>query len=145
MAEKSEKIDKVAMTVIAQDTHIKGEMIFEKSATIQGRFDGRITAKGDLKVADTAACAAEVEAVNIIVDGKVEGNLKASSSIKLNAKARLKGDIVAERLVTAEGASIQGHVSVGPQAKADSPQGARPQAHVGKGKPQQRQEQQGNA
>ena len=103
-------------TVIAADTVIKGEMTFEHTARIQGRFEGKIAAKGELQVAESAVCAAEVAAGNIIVDGSVDGNVQAQQKIQLNAKAKLKGDIVAERLITAEGASIYGHVAVGPEA-----------------------------
>ena len=69
--------EKKESTIIASDTYIKGEMVFEKSATIQGKFDGRIEAKGDLTIADSAKCSAEVQANNIVVDGAVEGNLTA--------------------------------------------------------------------
>lgn len=133
MAEKKET------TVIAADTYIKGEMVFENSATIQGKFEGRIAAKGDLTVADSATCAAEVEAANIVVDGKVEGNLKASASIKLTNSAKLVGDIVATRLVTAEGASISGHVTVGAPAKQGTGSKTQPQVQAGKAAPQARQ------
>ncbi len=128
--------DKKETTVIAPDTYIKGEMVFENSATIQGKFEGRIAAKGDLTVADSATCAAEVEAANIIVDGKVEGNLKASSSITLTSNAKLVGDLVTAKLITAEGASISGHVTVGATAK-ESPKQV--QAQVQAAKPSQAQ------
>lgn len=120
--------DKKETTVIAPDTYIKGEMVFENSATIQGKFEGRIAAKGDLTVAESATCAAEVEAANIIVDGKVEGDLKASSSIKLTANAKLVGDLVTAKLITAEGASISGHVTVGATVKESPTQAQAPAA-----------------
>lgn len=136
--------EKKESTIIAADTYIKGEMIFEKSATIQGKFDGRIEAKGDLTIADSAKCAAEVEAGNIIVDGTVEGNLTAAASITLTNGAKLTGDIRAERLVTAEGASISGHVMVGPQAAKQAPKAQPGQQPQAKGQQQQqRQAQQG--
>ena len=51
-----------------------------------------------------------------MIDGMIEGNVRAAQRLQLNSKARLKGDIVAERLSTEEGASIVGHVTVGPDA-----------------------------
>ncbi len=123
--------EKKETTLIAADTFIKGEMTFEKSAVIQGKFQGSIAAKGDLTIADSADCNAEVEASNIVVDGKVTGNVTASSSIKLTNNARLVGDIVATKLVTAEGASLSGHVTVGPSAK-ERPKQGQPQGQGGK-------------
>ena len=103
-------------TVIAADTRIKGEMSFERTARIQGHFDGKISGKGELQVAPSAKCRAEVETDNVVIDGTIEGNVRAAQRLQLNSKARLKGDIVAERLTTEEGASIVGHVTVGPDA-----------------------------
>jgi len=118
MAESSEQ------TVIAADTKIKGEMTFDKSARILGQFEGKINAKGKLHVADSGRCNAEVVAENLQVDGAIQGDVKISQLIQLNAKSRVAGDIVADKLVASEGASIFGHVAVGDAAKAVKPSSA---------------------
>ncbi len=104
------------VTIIAADTHIKGEMSFDRSCKLQGAFEGTINAKGQLHVAEGATCKAEVEAADIVVDGNIEGNVVAREKIQLNAKSKLTGDVVAAKLIVAEGASFSGHVSVGPDA-----------------------------
>ncbi|HYE60371.1 MAG TPA: polymer-forming cytoskeletal protein [Phycisphaerales bacterium] len=103
-------------TVIGADTHIKGEMRFESTARILGTFEGTIEAKGELQVASGASCKAAVEAIKVLVDGEVDGNLTAKERVELTAKAKMKGDLVAARLVVADGASFTGHVKVGPDA-----------------------------
>jgi cytoskeletal protein CcmA (bactofilin family) len=103
-------------TVIGPDTHIKGDMSFDSTARIMGNFEGRITAKGELQIADTATCKASVEATKVQVDGTVDGNVTAKDRVELTSKARLKGDVVATRLIVAEGASFVGHCTVGPEA-----------------------------
>ena len=124
-------------TVIAADTRIKGEMSFERTVRIQGNFDGKINGKGELQVAPSAKCCAEVNTDNVVIDGMIEGNVKAAQRLQLNSKARLKGDIVAERLSTEEGASIVGHVTVAPDAMktaggagagSDAPKASSPQS-----------------
>lgn len=112
------------MTVIGADTQIKGEMTFNSTARLLGVFEGKITAKGELQVAEGATCKAAVEAAKVMVDGMVEGNVTASERVQLNAKSRMRGDLTALRLVVAEGATFTGHVSVGPDAKAARPAGA---------------------
>lgn len=112
------------MTVIGPDTQIKGEMTFNSTAKLMGMFEGKITAKGELQVAEGATCKASVDAGKILVDGVVEGNVTATERVQLNAKSRMKGDLVALRLVVAEGAAFTGHVSVGPDARAQRPAGA---------------------
>ena len=81
-----------------------------------GGFDLEVSAKGDLHVADGATCRAVVEAGRVTVDGMVEGNVTARERVELTAKAKMKGDLIASRLLVAEGASFTGHVTVGTDA-----------------------------
>ena len=103
-------------TIIGPDTHIKGEMSFDNTARLLGSFEGQITAKGELQVAEGAKCRASVEASRVTVDGMVEGNMVARERVSLNANASMKGDLTASKLVVAEGATFVGHVKVGPDA-----------------------------
>jgi cytoskeletal protein CcmA (bactofilin family) len=103
-------------TVIGPDTHIKGDMTFDSTARLLGSFEGRIAAKGELQITDSAVCKAAVEASKVTIDGQVEGNVTARDRVELNAKARMKGDLIASKLVVADGASFNGHVTVGPDA-----------------------------
>ena len=105
-------------TVIGSDTIIKGEMTFDGTARILGTFEGKISAKGELHVADGASCKAAVEANKVTVDGMVDGNVSARERVELTARAKMKGDLVASKLLVAEGASFVGHVTVGPEAAA---------------------------
>ena len=120
-------------TIIASDTHVNGEMTFENAAVVRGRLDGKIVARGELHVAEGGRCRADIEAADVRVDGQIEGNITASGRVQLNASSRVQGDIVAQRLVTTEGASISGRISVGKSAGRPSPD-ARPPASGG-GKP----------
>lgn len=128
MAEGSE------MTVVGADSHFKGELMFEKTAKIIGKFDGKITGKGELQVVNNAACQADVEAAVANVDGTIEGNVTASDTVRLNANGTIKGDITAAKMVMAEGASFYGMCAVGPDAKR-VPSGNAPKP-VGGGQPQ---------
>ena len=122
-------------TVIGTDTHIKGEMNFKKSVRLVGTFEGKVSGEGELHVAEGARCKADVESPAVIVDGTVEGNLLARDKVQLNAKGVVKGDILAGKMVMAEGASFYGQCAIGPEAIKDSAPGPRPgqapaQGHV---------------
>ena len=43
-------------TIVGADSHFKGELTFERTAKIIGRFDGKITGNGELQVAPNAQC-----------------------------------------------------------------------------------------
>ena len=120
-------------TVIGPDTVIKGELTFNSRAKLLGTVEGEIHAKGDFEVAEGATCKASIDASKVVIDGLVEGNVTASDRVELSAKAQLRGDLVAQKLVVSEGASFIGHCKIGtgatsngtsaevkPQAKAES-------------------------
>jgi len=104
------------ITVIGPDTHIKGEMTFGSTARVLGTFEGTITAKGEVQIAEGATCRASIDAARISVDGVVEGNVTAHEKLTLNQQARLTGDLIAQTLIVAEGAQFSGHVAVGGDA-----------------------------
>jgi len=111
-------------TIIGPDASFKGELTFEKGLKLQGKFEGRINTTGRLHIAKEARMQADVEAGAIIVEGEVKGNLVATDKIELKNTARYEGDIQASKLVVDEGASLSGHVQVGPDAtgkRANSP------------------------
>ncbi|XAL97935.1 polymer-forming cytoskeletal protein [Phycisphaeraceae bacterium D3-23] len=111
MAEASET------TVVGSDSHFKGELMFDSTAKIVGKFDGTITGKGELQVSKNAKCMADVKAGTVAVDGRVEGNVTVSDTVKLGGSGVVKGDITAAKMVVVEGASFMGMCAVGPEAQ----------------------------
>ena len=103
-------------TVIGADSYFKGEMSFEKTAKIIGRFDGKISGKGELQIGQQATCKADIESNVANVDGTIEGNITAKETVKLTANGKVKGDITAAKMTMAEGASFYGMCAVGGDA-----------------------------
>ena len=103
-------------TIIGPDATFKGELTFEKGLRLQGKFEGKINTPGRLHVAKEARMQADVDAAGIVVEGEVRGNLQATDRIELKNSARYEGDLTAGKLVVDEGASLTGHVTVGPDA-----------------------------
>ncbi len=103
-------------TVIGPDASFKGELSFEKGLRMHGKFEGRINTSGKLHVAKEAKMQADVEAGSIVVEGDVRGNLVASDKIEIKNNARYEGDLTAAKLTVDEGATLIGHVQVGPEA-----------------------------
>ncbi|MEM8738442.1 MAG: polymer-forming cytoskeletal protein [Planctomycetota bacterium] len=103
-------------TIIGADSYFKGEMSLERTAKIIGRFDGKISGKGELQVAQSAACKADIESAVANIDGTIEGNITAKDAVKLTANGKVKGDITATKMTMAEGASFYGMCAVGADA-----------------------------
>lgn len=113
-------------TTIGADAVFKGQMQFEKGARLLGKYDGEITSKGQMVIAEGAEFSGEAHAGNIRVEGRVKGNLHASGKVQLAASGRLEGDIQAARLEVAEGAVLVGRCVVGDKAGVQAAQAAKP-------------------
>ena len=108
-------------TVIGADAVFKGELSFDKGVRVDGRVEGKITTKGSLAISQAGKLEADVNAGAIVVEGSIKGNITASDRIELRQSARLEGDIKAAKLIVTEGATFQGHCSVGPNAAGAAP------------------------
>lgn len=106
-------------TVLGPDAKFKGELTFDTAAMVQGAIEGSVKTKGKLFIADGSRCKATVVAGEVAIEGHIEGNIQATERIELKPNGKVTGDIVACRMIMAEGAAIEGHVRIGLDGKAD--------------------------
>ena len=111
-------------TTLGPDAPFKGDLTYDKGMRLQGKFEGNIMTPGRLHVTKEAKMQADVDAGAISVEGDVKGKLNASERIELKQSARYEGDLSASKLVVDEGAVLNGHVTVGPDAVKAHPPGA---------------------
>jgi len=67
-------------------------------AKISGRFDGNITAQGELHIAQGATCRANIRANCVNVDGKFEGQMSAKGGMWIRGKGQCKGKLMANSM-----------------------------------------------
>lgn len=106
-------------TIIGSDAKFKGELTFEKGVRIEGSFEGQITSKGTLHIAEGSHITANVQAANVKVEGECKGNIHVTEKLHLLATAKMEGDLRTNRLEIADGAIFCGNVVVG-QAAAEA-------------------------
>lgn len=97
--------------VIEINAQMEGSMIFSDPVNlrINGQFNGSLTTKGTLTVGETANVHANITGDNIIVAGKVKGDITAHRMLVLMPTATLKGNINTPKLNIVEGAVFHGH------------------------------------
>ncbi len=100
-------------TILGPDARFKGDLSFDGTAKILGKFEGQIKAKGKIFIADGSSCKATVSAKEVTIEGHVEGDVHASERVEMKPSGRITGDVVAARMTMADGASIDGHVRIG--------------------------------
>jgi len=105
-------------TILGADANFKGDLTFESAAKFLGKIEGSITSKGRVHVADGSRCKATFKAKEIAVEGHIEGNVEATERLEVKPKGTIIGDVVAARMIMADGASIDGHCRIGVNGQA---------------------------
>ena len=116
-------------SLIAPGLVIEGTIEGTGHVRIAGRFKGKISLKGDLTIEHRAHISGEVRAENVVLKGKVEGNIHATSRVQLLETGGLIGDLKASSLtVAAAGSSMRGKVEFG----WDEPEAEKVQVRAGR-------------
>jgi cytoskeletal protein CcmA (bactofilin family) len=98
---------------------IKGEVTGSESLYIDGRVEGSINLPGNrVTVGRNGVVSANITAREIVILGKVRGNMAASDRFDIRSEGSLTGDIVAQRVSIEEGAFFKGAIEINkPAAK----------------------------
>lgn len=96
--------------VIEINAQMNGDLTFGDPVNlkINGRFSGRLDTKGTLSIGPLAQVDAHICGENIVIAGKVTGNVQAKKMLVLMPTAVLHGDITTTKLNIVEGAIFQG-------------------------------------
>ncbi len=98
---------------IGKSLVIKGEVTGSESLYIDGRVEGSINLSGNrVTVGRNGVVAANINAREIVVLGKVRGNLTASDRVDIRSNGSLTGDVVAARISIEDGAFFKGGIDI---------------------------------
>ncbi len=98
---------------IGKSLVIKGEVSGSESLYIDGRVEGSINLAGNrVTVGRNGIVAANINAREIVVLGKVRGNLTASDRVDIRSDGSLTGDVVAARISIEDGAYFKGGIDI---------------------------------
>jgi cytoskeletal protein CcmA (bactofilin family) len=100
-------------THIGKSVTISGELSGSEDLVLDGKFDGTITLTDSrLTVGPNAHVTADLKVRDVIVFGRVEGNIHATGRIELRQTAVVNGDLHAGRLSIEESATVSGRVEL---------------------------------
>jgi cytoskeletal protein CcmA (bactofilin family) len=86
-----------------------GELEFEDTMRIDGRFNGKISSKNELIVGEQAKIDGEIHVGRIAISGTVMGKIKADVKVEIHRSGRVYADIETPALIIEEGAVFQGN------------------------------------
>jgi cytoskeletal protein CcmA (bactofilin family) len=98
---------------IGKSLVIKGEVTGSESLYIDGKVEGSINLPGNrVTVGRNGQVAANINAREVVVLGKVRGNLNASDRVDIRNEGSLTGDVVAQRISIEDGAFFKGGIDI---------------------------------
>jgi cytoskeletal protein CcmA (bactofilin family) len=115
---------------------VKGEITGTESLFIDGKVEGSINLPGNrVTVGRNGQVTASIAAREIVILGKVRGNIVASDRVDIRAEGSLTGDVTAARISIEDGAFFKGGIDIKktevkavPVAVAPAPVQAAPEA-----------------
>jgi cytoskeletal protein CcmA (bactofilin family) len=111
---KRRLVDRLGMspTVIAENTTVIGDIETRGPLMVSGNVQGNGKVGGTLSIGKSANWDGDISARQAVLAGRVTGRIVIEDKLEISASAVIKGEIVAKILAIANGARIEGEVTV---------------------------------
>lgn len=105
----------IEQATIGRSVVIKGEVTGSESLYIDGRIEGSITFKDHrVTVGRNGVVQANISAREVVIMGKVTGNVDCTDRVDIRSEGTLNGDVVSARISVEDGAMLRGSVQLNP-------------------------------
>ena len=103
----------VEQATIGRSMVIKGEVTAGESLYIDGTIDGTITvSEHRVTIGRNGTVHADINAREVVIMGKVQGNVQCTDRLDIRGEGSLTGDVVTQRISVEDGAWVKGSVEV---------------------------------
>ncbi|MUM77439.1 polymer-forming cytoskeletal protein [Pseudodesulfovibrio sp. F-1] len=108
-------------------TNYQGKLNFQGAVRIDGNFKGEVVSDGTLVVGQEAVVEGQIRVGQLVLSGKLLGEVDAANKVVLHKTANLLGNIRTPVLVVEEGAVLEGQLVMGsldtatPNLPSDTP------------------------
>ena len=108
----------IDQATIGRTLVIKGEISGSEALYIDGRIEGKITMPDSrVTIGRNGKVDASIQAREVVVMGKVNGNIECSDRVDIRTEGSLTGDVVSHRISVEDGASLKGGIQVRNEGK----------------------------
>ena len=96
------------LSIIASGTVITGDVQAEGTVKVEGEILGNVHAAQQVLLARGSRVRGDVQTREAVIGGLVEGAIRATERVEIQATAIVQGDIVTQRIVISEGGQVNG-------------------------------------
>ncbi len=112
--------ESIKVNQVSTGTTIKGEFSTNGDSRIDGNLIGNIKSEGKLIIGPKGSVDGEIVCKNAIVEGIIKGKARVAELISIKATAKVKGDIITEKIAIEPGAEFNGTCKMGNEASKPS-------------------------
>jgi len=103
----------VDQATIGRTLVIKGEITGSEALYIDGRVEGKIIMpESRVTIGRNGRVDASIQAREVVIMGKVNGNIECADRVDVRAEGAVNGDIATVRLSVEDGAALKGGIQV---------------------------------
>lgn len=102
-------------------SHVEGELRFDTSFRVDGKFTGNVISDGDLIVGEGGEVEGDLQVGQIFVSGTVRGSVRAARRIQISPTGKVLAEIDTPSLVVEDGAFFEGRCSMSREARTAGP------------------------
>jgi len=109
----SDSLSARSVSYIGPGVHFTGVIAASEGLVIEGSFEGTLTQEGrSLTVGRQGRVSGEIEAGEIDIRGKVDGDIYATERVRLHSGCEVTGAIYCKKISTEEGALFNGTIDM---------------------------------
>ena len=113
----------VDQATIGRTLVIKGEISGSEALYIDGRIEGKIIMpESRVTIGRNGKVDASIQAKEVVIMGKVNGNIECSDRVDIRAEGSVSGDISTVRITVEDGAALKGGIQVRAEGKSSQQQ-----------------------
>lgn len=95
-------------TILGPESSFEGKLSFQGTVRIDGRFSGEVVTNDVLVVGEGAVVKAEMDVGSVVINGEVNGNIRAKHAVEIHAPGKLRGNVETPKLVIDAGVVFEG-------------------------------------
>ena len=103
--------------LLGAGAEFEGKLTFKGTVRIDAKFTGTIVTNDVLVVGEHARIDAEITCGTVVVQGEVNGNIKAKNAVEVHRTAKVRGSIETRQLMVEKGSLFQGQVKMATDEK----------------------------
>ncbi|HNU90593.1 MAG TPA: polymer-forming cytoskeletal protein [Spirochaetota bacterium] len=110
----------IANNLIGENSYFTGRFLINGSLRVDGRFEGKYLQADQLYIGPTGKVKTNINAVSVIVEGLIIGNINASNRVLLMPTAKIFGDIKTPELIIQNGVILEGRCNISNDLKSSA-------------------------